>query len=38
VEDSPDIDDDVDARATGLMRCRRKLAWMRGLLNDCKLW
>ncbi|KAG6783435.1 hypothetical protein POTOM_012883 [Populus tomentosa] len=26
VEDSPDIDDDVDARATGLMRCRRKLA------------
>lgn len=26
VEDSPDIDDDVDTRATGLMRCRRKLA------------
>ncbi|KAF9686465.1 hypothetical protein SADUNF_Sadunf03G0161400 [Salix dunnii] len=26
VEDSPDINDDVDAKATGLMRCRRKLA------------
>ncbi|KAJ6704713.1 hypothetical protein OIU79_009596 [Salix purpurea] len=26
VEDSPDINDDEDARATGLMRCRRKLA------------